>query len=397
MASVPEWSALQWESRAWRPTIPADLVSRRVREAHRGRYRAALVPSIAQVMPDLPTDVLTEADEATREITRFEAGFGAAGLPLTALMLRSESASSSQIERLTSGAKAIALAGIGQRAGVNAELVIANVRAMTAAVDLADRLDSAAILAMHRALLGAGDAENAGRWRREQVWIGGTTYGPHQAEFVPPHHDHVPELIDDLVRFAARDDLPVLVHVALAHAQFETIHPFTDGNGRTGRALMHAMLRARGATPDATVPLSAGLLADTDAYFDALTAYRAGDPGAIVRRVAAAALEAVVNARVLVEDLQAVRRRWARTVRARSDSILWRIADLLLAQPVIDAPTVLAELGGTSANTHRALRRLADAGVIEEFSGRKRARLWQASEVIAAMDDFAARATRRRS
>ena len=93
----------------------------------------------------------------------------------------------------------------------------------------------------------------------------------------PASHTRVPAAIDDLMTFAARDDVPLLAQIAVAHAQFETIHPFTDGNGRTGRALVQAMLRNKGLTRQVTVPVSAGLLVDTDGYIAALTAYRDGD------------------------------------------------------------------------------------------------------------------------
>ncbi|MGH3265805.1 MAG: Fic family protein, partial [Trebonia sp.] len=121
------------------------------------------------------------------------------------------------------------------------------------------------------------------------VWIGGSSVSPHGASFVAPHHSWVEPAIDDLVAFIQRTDLPLLTQVAIAHAQFETIHPFNDGNGRTGRALCHAMLRHGGATTRTTVPVSAGLLADTDAYFTALTGYRAGDPSPIAGRFGEAA------------------------------------------------------------------------------------------------------------
>jgi Fic family protein len=201
----------------------------------------------------------------------------------------------------------------------------------------------------------------------------------------------------DLVAFARREDIPVLVHAALAHAQFETIHPFVDGNGRTGRALVHAMLRGKGLTRNVTVPVSAGLLTDTDAYFAALMAYRDGDAAAIVNRLAEASFAAVANGRQLVDDLQNIRDRWQDVIAARRDAVAWRLADLLLWQPVIDAAIVQSELDATSANAHRAIRQLTDAGVISEFSGRRRSRLWQAREVLTALDDFAARAGRRRA
>ena len=104
-------------------------------------------------------------------------------------------------------------------------------------------------------LMARADAESAGRWRDQQRWIGGSQLGPHSTMFVPPVHQRVPGLIDDLVAFIARDDSPVLAHAALAHAQFETIHPFEDGNGGTGRALVHSMLRSKGLTRTVTVPI----------------------------------------------------------------------------------------------------------------------------------------------
>lgn len=201
----------------------------------------------------------------------------------------------------------------------------------------------------------------------------------------------------DLVAFTQRRDLPVLAHAALAHAQFETIHPFIDGNGRTGRALVHAMLRANGLTRHVTVPVSAGLLADIDAYFDALTAFRAGDPTPIIGQLSEASLIAIANGRQLVGDLRAIKSRWHDNISARRDAVVWRLADLLLRQPVIDATIVQDQLEATSANAHRAIRQLQAVGIIAEFSGRKRRRLWQAGEVLSALDGFAARATQRRA
>lgn len=369
-------------------------MSRTVRQRHSGPYRAAVVPRIATAEVRLPTSLLALADEATAEIARFDAEMGRELAPFGALLLRSESASSSQIENLTAGARAIALAELDEGRTSNAVQIVANVRAMRAAIELADRLSIDAVLAMHEALMAHDDAV-AGRWRTEQVWIGGTSYGPHRAAFVPPHHRHVDAAMADLVEFATRDDIPVLVHAALAHAQFETIHPFVDGNGRTGRAFIHSMLRASGLTRLVTVPVSAGLLGDTEAYFAALTSYREGHPEPIVAQLAEASFTAIANGRRLVADLHDIHDRWRSAIAARRDAVAWRLADLLLRQPVIDATIVQYELGATSANAYRAIRQLAEAGVITEFSGRKRRRLWQAREVLTALDDFAARASRR--
>lgn len=223
---------------------------------------------------------------------------------------------------------------------------------MAAALALAGNLTGSSILAMHRALMIESDPSSAGRWRTEQVWIGGGNLGPHRALFVPPHDSRIAEAIADLLDFVARDDLSLLVHAALAHAQFETIHPFTDGNGRTGRALVHAMLFAN------------------------------------------AAFRAVTNGRELVNRLRETHHRWQALIKARSDSAVWRLADLLLRRPVVNARVVAEELDLDVGNVHRYIKPLLEIGILAE-SHVKRNQVWRAPEVLAALDAFAARAGRR--
>lgn len=245
------------------------------------------MPEIAEVKRvPLPAAVEALVAEASAEIARFDVGVGAEIAPFAAVLLRSESAASSKMEHLTASAKAIALAELGDPSRHNAAEIVANCRAMRAALALAEQLDEAAILGMHAVLLASSHPEWCGAWRREQVWIGGSDGGPLDATYVAPHHDRVPAAMHDLVRFLSRDDLPPLTQAAVAHAQFETIHPFPDGNGRVGRALIHALLRGKGLTRQVTVPVSAGLLTDTDGCFGALGAYRDGDPAPLVRQVA---------------------------------------------------------------------------------------------------------------
>jgi Fic family protein len=355
-----------------------------------------VLPEIAE-LPDVPLSVATRtlATEAASEIARFDAEVGSDIAPFSAILLRSESVASSRIENLTASAKAIALAELGDTSRENASVIVANTTAMQAAIALADSLDGEAILAMHSALLGASQPEWAGRWRDEQNWIGGSDWSPHGALFVPPHPDRVPAAIADLEQFLRRDDLPPLIQAAIAHAQFETIHPFPDGNGRTGRALVHSLLRAKRLTRQVTVPVSAGLLADTQVYFAALTAYREGDPEPIVERLSNATFAAVNNGRALVAELHEVRNSWNDRVKARSDAAVWRVADLLLSQPVVDSPLVQRELPVTGPAALRAVDQLVEAGVLTKVSGRQRYRRYSAPDVLASLDAFAARAGRR--
>lgn len=331
----------------------------------------------------------------------FDAELGGEIAPFAAVLLRSESAASSQIENLSASARKIAEAEVNGSGTEHAEMIVGNVRAMTAALDLADSLDESAVLAMHDALMSATDRDIAGKWRTDQVWIGGrATFGPgspHDADFVPPVAGRVPAAMHDLMQFARRDDLPVIPQVAILHAQFETIHPFPDGNGRTGRALMHAALRAKGVTQHVSVPISAGLLTDTTGYFRALTAYRDGDTDAIISCVARASLLGVANGRRLVEELHAVRARWDDALTGlRSDSAARRLSDGLLRHPVIDAPLARRILS-IKANEHRHIQTLVERGILKGTTDHKtRNRTWRAPDVLDALDTYAAITGRRR-
>lgn len=389
------WPALSYEKLPWTAQYELHSPSRSERKKHHGPYQAAIPPKIAGAMLEIPGELAARVGEASTELARFDELMGGEIAHFSAILLRSESAASSRIENLTASAQAIAEAEIGTTRRKNAAEIVANARTMIAALALAGNIDSDSILAMHHALMDETDPLNAGRWRGEQVWIGGGNLGPHLALIVPPHHDRVAAAIADLIKFIQRDDLPVLTHAALAHAQFETIHPFTDGNGRTGRALVQAMLRHGELTRNVTVPVSAGLLADTKAYFEALSRYRAGDPRPIVSQFADAAFRAVANGRRLVDELRQVRRRWQQLVKARSDSAVWRLADLLLRRPVVNARVVADELHLDVGNVHRYIKPLLDARILAESLDVKRNQVWRAAEVLAALDAFAARAGRR--
>ncbi len=389
------WPAVSFEHRRWART-GAETGSRREQRRAAGDYRAAVPPLIGRAVVALEPDTLAAADEASQALARFDVEAGAFIAPFPAILLRTESSSSSEVENLTAGAKQVALAEIGAARSENARLIVANTRAMDAAITLSADLDENAVIAMQAALLGETAPQFVGHWRREQVWIGGGRISPHDAEFIPPHHDRVPDLMHDLLDFVDRTDVPLLAQAAIAHAQFETIHPFPDGNGRIGRALIHAMLHRGGLTRNLTVPVSAGLLRDPHAYFAALSDYRDGDVDAIVHAITYASFAAIDNGRRLVSDITDIRDGWNEIITARSDSSVHRLMDLLLGRPVITAATVSNTLGISDVATGNAINRLAASGILTQAGGGSRYRIWQASEVLDALDAFAARARRGR-
>ena len=358
-------------------------------------YRSAVPPTIAAREVHLSASTLLELEEASQELVRFDARHADAIGPLASLLLRSESAASSQIENLTSSARSVAIADLGEASPPNAQLIVKNARAMQAAIRLAGQLDESAIIEMHAALLHESNPEATGAWRRQAVWIGGTGLGPHTANFVPPRAELVPAAMADLIEFMNRDDLPVLVHAAITHAQFETIHPFIDGNGRTGRALLHALLRSKGLLQNVTVPISAGLLADTSRYFASLTAYQRGDPEDIVVLVGEAAFRGVSEAHWLMSAVEELLGGWRETLTARQDALSRAVLEELPRQPVLSVSAVEQRFEASNTAARRALEQLEAAGIIHEFTGRKRSRLWVATEITDLLDQFALRAVRR--
>jgi Fic family protein len=328
-------------------------------------------------------------------LSRFDAELGARVNSFAPVLLRSEAASSSQIENLTASALAIFSAELGAKSGRNAELIAANTRSLQAAIDLSRDIRPTSIQGMHAVLMADQPRHTPGRWREEAVWIGTRSDTPLGAEFVAPSKERIGALIDDLASFASRTDIPPLMSVALAHAQFETIHPFTDGNGRTGRALAQAMLRARGVTRTIAVPVSAGLLADVDGYHGALTAYRAGDIDPIIRAFADASLRAVANARRLVGEIDEIRASWDDRLSVRRDSNAWKLLDLLVRRPVLDSATAATELGVRQPNVYPSLRALVEAGIVKSKAEHRLGPFWRSEEILAAIDRFAQRAGRR--
>ncbi|QCB95270.1 Fic family protein [Cellulomonas shaoxiangyii] len=389
-----DWPTFGTEAVEWR-SADADYGPRAGRSVHTGLYEAAVPPCIADAPVALSSRAAALVAEASAEIARFDGETHAATTSFAALLLRTEAASSSRIENLTSSPKAIAMAELGRKGRANADEIVANVTAMTQALAGARRLDGAAILAMHRALMVGHMPAAAGRWRDQQVWIGGTSRSPHGATFVAPVHERVPAAIDDLVAFMARDDVPLLAQAALTHAQLESVHPFPDGNGRTGRALLHAQLRHGGLTREAIVPVSAGLLVDTGRYFDALTLYRSGDVEPIVTEVAEAVFPALASSRRLIADVTTARAAWGDRIRARRGAAAWALADLVTTRPVVDTRLAAQALGVSTVNAQLAIDRLVEDGVLEQVGNGARDRVWQAPEVLAAMDRFAARSHRR--
>jgi len=364
-----------------------------------GAYEVFIPDPIAEREFTLESGVVAVIAEATKALghlndTRPRLASLAA---LARNLLRSESAASSRIEGVKISHKRLARAAYaraGNRRGDNrAAEVLGNVEAMERAIELgasAEPLSVSDIQDIHRTLLRFTDDRGiAGVIRTKQSWIGGNDYHPVGAPYVGPPHEQVPELLDDLCRFIARTDVAAVAQAAITHAQFENIHPFIDGNGRTGRALIYTVLRRRGEVSNYIPPISLVLASQPKAYVGGLGAYSQGKVGSWCERFAHATARAAREAERLaraIEDLQAT---WLeRLGQPRRDAAVREIVSALPAQPVIDVAAAQRLTGKSHVAVGHAIAQLEEAGVLQKLNERKWGRVWECTELLTLAESF---------
>lgn len=352
---------------------------------------------IANLNLDIPGHIADDLEKAARAVTALDAAHGQVLAGLGGLLLRTESVASSKIERIDASVDDYARALHGSKANAAAVSMVAASRAMEQlmfAASTARRIDLTDLLAAHAVLMAdePGEAAQAGRLRDVQSWVGGSDYSPRGALLVPPPPDLLDDLVDDLAAFANRSDLPSLLLATVAHAQFETLHPFADGNGRIGRALVNAILRARGVTSNVVVPIASALIARRDSYFDALDAYREGDLERIVEMFASATLVAAKESDVTASRIRELPQQWRADLgRVRRGGAPLRMLDHLLSQPVISAADAESVLGGGTSVAYATLDRLQTAGILRPLTDRKRNQVWGAAALLDELADLDAR------
>lgn len=353
-------------------------------------YEAFVPRPLAGEAVHLDASLAGVISDAEAKIVALNAAPRAALAPLARLLLRTESIASSKIEGMQADARSLARAEArietGGRAGPETLEMLANIDAMQLAIEQSSterELSLEQILAIHRALLErAPSFTGAGKLRTGQNWIGGNDYNPCGADYVPPPPEFLDDLLDDLIAFFTEETLPPLVQAAVAHAQFETVHPFDDGNGRTGRALVQVILRRRGLAQAYVPPISVVLARDRDGYIRGLTAFREERDTEWLTLFAVAAARAADLAGRYLAEVSALQEHWRERLseagKPRTDSATWAVIDVLPAHPIITSPVAVAATGRSKPQVDLAIRRLSEAGVLEPLSDAKRNRSWEA-------------------
>lgn len=354
--------------------------------------------------------VIADITDAEHRIVRFdkEATVLVDTEALARLLLRAEAVASSKIEGLEVGARRLLRAEAERQFGgiiqdVTASEVLANIDAMTyaiQAVKAGDKISLPLLLEVHRRLLATSSAnKHGGHLRAKQNWVGGNNFNPCSAAFVPPPPSYVVPLMDDLCQFCNEDTLSAVAQAAIAHAQFETIHPFADGNGRVGRALIYLILRRRKLISHTLPPISLILATRSKDYLAGLSATRyvgpSGSSPAIegmnswVATFAAACTRAAEDAERFnrrIADLEQMWRQRLGYVRRGSATDL--LLKKLPGSPIITVQSAAVVIKRSVQAVNEAIPKLIEHHIITPTTTAKRYRAFETREVIAAFSDL---------
>jgi Fic family protein len=328
---------------------------------------------------------ITFSSDATLAVAEASSSLGSLpALPvagIASVLYRSESSASSLIEGVGPGPCRILeaeVAGEGEIDDEEARRVVSNLEALRDAMKTEIPAGPDDLLRWHRKLMAGHPrmpAESIGAFRTRQNWIGGDSAGPRNAEFVPPRPDEVSTLIDDLVAFCARTDVTPVAHAAIAHARFEVIHPFVDGNGRVGRLLIQQLLRRR-LTLASPIPISVVWAEDPDRYIQGLRAYQQGDVDSWLQSFSLTVIRAVGWMTDISERITGLLEEFKARIDTRGESVTVRVIEDLPDHPIVDSQTVASRYVVAPQSAHAALVRLEAAGILSEqaFARRRKGR-----------------------
>ncbi len=312
--------------------------------------------------------------------------------PLAAILLRSEGLASSQIEGEVASTRRVFEAefAAGDVSDRQAQRIVNPIRVMSEVIADAGQGMTPQHLDRWHALLfeRTSVAFEPGQVRTRQNWIGTRPDTPVGADFVPPPPELVADALDDLARFVDRVDVTPLTQAALAHAQFETIHPYPDGNGRIGRALVYRSWAYRGLTATINPPISRILLESRHAYIDGLTAYREGKVGDWLDFFFEVVQAAVSYTHSLGRRLEGLTESWMdRLAGTHEDALARRLVADLSEHPVLSAGAVATRHQVTERGARAALDDLVDRGVLT-FRPLRKARRGRPTKVYEATELF---------
>ena len=322
---------------------------------------------------------------------------------LARLLLRAEAVSSSYIEGLSIGTRRLLKAEMNSSGKASfkfdegAANIIGNIHAMERAIDTAANAKTITvdtILNIHKTLCENTRIETfGGKIRGVQNWVGGNSYNPLQADYIPPAPEHVTGLLEDLAEYCNDELVSPVLQAALVHAQFESIHPFIDGNGRTGRALIHLVLKRRGLVENFVPPISLCMATHASDYAFGLSEFRyvdGEDSKEIRTRInnwvsffAGCCIQACEYASEFEQRACALQSEWKELLGGvRKGSALEVLLGELIGMPIFTVGMVCESSGRAFSAVSAAVERCIEVGIVKPLGNQKRNRIFEAPSVI---------------
>lgn len=373
-----------YEKRYYMAENTFQYLSRRQRQLLESPYLSAVIDDLSHIEIELSQKAQTLLLEAVESLSKLDMYLKDKMTSFPMLMLRTEALSSSQIEHYSASNRSVALAQIHRKQSTEAMIIKANLESLIMGISSKEPLSLMRIIQLNQTLL-----NNQALGLRTRInWIGTPNSIPHEASYVPPHPDYLTACMDQWLTFISRNDLHPLIQAAFAHAYFELIHPFEDGNGRVGRVLIQCILREKKFLDYLSMPFSVGIVKDQKRYVQALDDFKLGNYENIIVVLLENALYVIPKIYETLDQLIQLKQQWKSKLNIRQDALAWKILDDLIAQPVIDVKYIREKHQANDQAVRNNIQVLIEAGIIRQINHRSRDMVYESIEVLDIIEQF---------
>ena len=375
---------VSYENRFYLVDDTFQYLTRRQRKLIAEPYKSTVINDLSDINIELSEYTQTLLLDAVEGLSRLDAHLKDKVISFPMLLIRTEALSSSQIEHYSAPNKNVALAQIERKHTEETRIIKSNMETLIQGVSGNSKLDIDKIIHLNQMLL-----DNKAITLRSRVnWIGTPNSIPHEASYVPPHPEYLNLYMNQFIDFCQRNDIHPLVQAAFAHAYFEIIHPFEDGNGRVGRIIIQMILKEKLFLEHLYLPISVGLVKDQTRYIEALNDFKLGEYESIITLVLEHALALLPNIHKTLEQLIKLKQSWQEKLNLRQDALAWKILDDIISQPVIDVRYIKDKYQANDQAVRNNIDALVSVDILSPIGNHKRNVAYECKEVLVLLDQL---------
>ncbi|MDD5292930.1 MAG: Fic family protein [Candidatus Izemoplasmatales bacterium] len=375
---------VNYEKRHYHSDSTIQYLSRRQRQLLDEPYLSAVIEDLSDITIELSENTQKLLLDAVESLSKLDGYIQDKISSFPMLLLRTEALSSSQIEHYSASNRNVALAQINHKQSTEAVIIKSNLESLISGLSKKESISLDSIVDLNRKLLDNETIEI----RNLINWIGTPSSIPHEAIYVPPHHEHLELYMNQFVSFCKRKDMHPLIQAAFAHAYFEIIHPFEDGNGRVGRILIQLILKEKLFLEHLYMPFSVGIVKDQKRYIAALDDFKNGNYESIIHVMLENALKLVPKIYQTLEELINLKYSWKDKLKLRQDALAWKMLDDLVTQPVFDVKYMREKHHANDQAVRNNIEELINVSIISVIGNSKRDVVYESKEVLNLLDQF---------